>query len=74
MSPAINNPCLANKIIVFKRNFWQYKTEKNKEMQNAFFVSDWFYKINLLVLQLAPCDLLQLAPNRDSINKVSYFN
>ena len=33
----------------------------------------WFHKINLLVLQPAPCDLLQLAPQKDSINKVSYF-
>ena len=49
------------------------KTEKTKEMQNAFLYSDWFYKINLLVLQLAPCHLLQLAPKKDFIKKVSYF-
>ena len=35
-------------------------------------MSDWFYKINLLVLQLAPFDLLQLASSKDFINKVPY--
>ena len=30
-------------------------------------------RINLSVLQLAPRNLLQLAKNKDFINKVSYF-
>ena len=30
----MDNPCFANKIIVFKRNVWQ--NEKTEEMQNAF--------------------------------------
>ena len=34
-------------------------------MQKCLFLSDWFYKINLLVLQLVPCDLLQLAPQKE---------
>ena len=70
-SSAINNPCFANKIIVFKGNFWQ--NWKDKRNAKCLFMSDWFYKINLLVLQLAPCDFLQLAPKKDFINKVSYF-
>ena len=56
MSSAINNPCFAYKIIVFKRKFWQ--NWKDKRNANCLFMSDWFYKINLLVLQLASCDLL----------------
>ena len=46
--------------------------EKNKEMQNAFLcLTDSTKK--LFGVKLAPCDLLQLAPNKDFINKVSYF-
>ena len=36
-------------------------------------MSDWLCKINLLLFQLGPCDLLQLAPSKAFINRVAYF-
>ena len=49
------------------------KTEKNKEMQNQFTL-DWLILQNkILVLQLDPCDLLQLAPSNDFINSLIFL-
>ena len=45
-----------------EKKYW-LKGRKNKNVRNAIFVSDWFSRINLFVLQFDPRDLLKLAPN-----------